>query len=113
MSTNLARFERGEGAMKSYEIRFPDYLDGYEVETEAKGYLVDVRIICDRREYRLDIYSAVRLAQDVVDEVASDGYFSSGNLLVVHSVNREEISRAIDRLATGGFDGWAQVCPEG
>ena len=28
-----------------YELRFPDYLDGYESETEAKGYLTEVRIL--------------------------------------------------------------------
>jgi len=31
--------------MASYQLIFPEYLDGYEHETESKGYLVDVKVV--------------------------------------------------------------------
>lgn len=40
---------------KSYDIRFPEHLDGYEAEAEAKGYLVGVVVIADSRTFDLTI----------------------------------------------------------
>ena len=86
-----------------YELLFPDYLSGYESETEAKGYLVDLVIVTPDATYEVTVYDTVRLAEQITDEVASDGQFAVGNLLVVPTVTREEIAGAVERLARGGF----------
>lgn len=89
---------------KSYDVSFPEYLDGYEAETEAKGYLVGVAVIVDDRTFDLTIYDRARLVQELDDELGSDrAYFAVPNLLVVPSVTRAEISRAVEVLAKGQF----------
>ncbi|MFE2413337.1 MULTISPECIES: hypothetical protein [unclassified Kitasatospora] len=91
--------------MIPYSLRFPEYMDGYEVETEAKGYLVDVVISTEEAAFDLTVYDPVRLAQEVSDEVPSSGYFVMANVLVVPAVTRGEILRAVDRLARVEFSG--------
>jgi hypothetical protein len=87
-----------------YEVRFPEYLDDYEVETEAKGYLAGVMVITEGRTVDLTVYDQVRLAQEISDDLGSErAYFAMPNLLVVRSVTKAEISRAVERLARGSF----------
>ncbi|MFC7279006.1 hypothetical protein ACFQS1_34000 [Paractinoplanes rhizophilus] len=89
---------------KSYDIKFPEYLDGYEAETEAKGYLVGVAVIANGRRFDLTIYDRARLVQELDDELSSDrAYFAVSNLLVVASVTKAEISMAVEALAKGQF----------
>ncbi|MFE7048102.1 hypothetical protein ACFVAM_07020 [Streptomyces californicus] len=90
--------------MATYDVRFPDYLDGYEAETEAKGYLVGVVVGAGDRSFELTVYDRARLVQEIDDELDSDhAYFAVPNLLVVRSVTREEICRAVEELANGNF----------
>ncbi|MEU4116520.1 hypothetical protein AB0F71_18755 [Kitasatospora sp. NPDC028055] len=91
--------------MIQYSLRFPEYLDGYEVETEAKGYLVDVKVSTEKATFDLTIYDPVRLAQEISDEVSVGGYFAMANVLVVPAVTRAEVSRAVEDLARVGFCG--------
>ncbi|MFF4961399.1 hypothetical protein [Streptomyces sp. NPDC001222] len=88
-----------------YDLQFPDYLSGYEVETEAKGYLVGVKVVSSGATFELTVYDAERLAQEVADEVQSDGSFAVANLVVVPRVTRAEITRAVERLSRGHFQG--------
>ncbi|MFI1169862.1 hypothetical protein ACH4UM_41610 [Streptomyces sp. NPDC020801] len=88
-----------------YDLQLPDYLSGYEVETEAKGYLVGVKVVSSGATFELAVYDVVRLAQEVADEVQSDGYFTVANLVVVPRVTRAEITRAVERLSRGNFQG--------
>ncbi|EFL15433.1 MULTISPECIES: hypothetical protein [Streptomyces] len=88
----------------SYHVRFPDYLDGYEAETEAKGYLVGVVVSAGNRSFELTVYDRARLVQELDDELDSDrAYFAVPNLLVVRSVTRAEIFRVVEALAKGNF----------
>jgi hypothetical protein len=88
----------------SYELVFPDYLDGYEHETEAKCYLPGVRIVVDDgRTFEFTAYDPTRLAQEVADEVASDGFFCEARLVVVPRVTREDVAEAVRRMSEGGF----------
>ncbi|MBL7502377.1 hypothetical protein I6A84_15345 [Frankia sp. CNm7] len=91
--------------MTPYNLRFPEYLDGYEAETEAKGYLVDVIVSTGKAEFDLTVYDPVRSVQEISDEVTSGGYFAMANVLVVPAVTRAEVSRAVDSLARVGFCG--------
>ncbi len=86
-----------------YELRFPDYLDDYEFETEAKGYLTEVRILAGAAGYTLTVYDPVRLAQDAAHEVRRYGYMALANVIVVPKVTRDEIARAAALLARSGF----------
>jgi len=88
-----------------YDLQFPDYLSGYENETEAKGYLVGVKVVSPDATFDLTVYDPFRLGQDVAEEVRSDSYFTATNLLVVPSVNRTEITRAVERLSRSRFQG--------
>ncbi|MEU8523639.1 hypothetical protein [Streptomyces sp. NPDC048577] len=88
----------------SYHVRFPDYLDDYEAETEAKGYLVGVVVSAGNRSFELTVYDRARLVQELDDELDSDrAYFAVPNLLVVRSVTRAEIFRTVEALAKGNF----------
>jgi hypothetical protein len=87
-----------------YDIEFPGYLDGYEFETESKGYLVDLIVRSGDREWNITVFDPVRLAQDVTDDVRNYGYFALANVLVVTQVTREAITSAVARLASSDFD---------
>ncbi|MFI8281253.1 hypothetical protein ACIGBH_41705 [Streptomyces sp. NPDC085929] len=90
--------------MATYHVKFPNYLDGYEAETEAKGYLVGVVVSAGNRSFELTVYDQARLVQELDDELDSDrAYFAVPNLLVVRSVTRVEILRAVEALAKGNF----------
>ncbi|GAA1616048.1 hypothetical protein GCM10009733_010420 [Nonomuraea maheshkhaliensis] len=93
-------------AVAAYIINFPNWLDGYEHETQSKGYLVGVRVESDNRVYDLVIYDPIRLRQDIEDEVQSAGYFAAPNLLVVSVVTRAEIEAAIRDISGSGFSGF-------
>ena len=82
-----------------YEVEYPAYLDGYELETEAKGYLVDLVVRSGPRRWNLTVYDPTRLSQEVADELRVSGYFALPNLLVVPEVTRDAIATALDALA--------------
>lgn len=87
-----------------YDLQFPEFLAGYELETEAKGYLVGVTVVASCAKYELTVYDVARLGQEVADEVQSDGSFAVANLIVVPRVTRADIARAVERLSLGGFE---------
>lgn len=89
----------------TYELRFPDYLDGYEMETEAKGYLPGVAVVVRGVKAMLTVYDPSRIAQQAADEVMADGFLAVSNLLVVGKVTRDGISAAVAKLADSDFDG--------
>ncbi|MGY5129798.1 hypothetical protein [Streptomyces nigrescens] len=88
-----------------YDLQFPDYLAGYEFETEAKGYLVGVRVVAPEATYELTVYDVARLEEEVAEEVQSDGSFAVANLVVVPRVTRVDIARAVERLSRSDFAG--------
>ncbi|MFF4111909.1 hypothetical protein [Streptomyces sp. NPDC001714] len=80
-------------------------MDGYEVETEAKGYLVGLTVSTKGARFDLTVYDPARLAQEILDEVSTAGFFAMANVLVVSAVTRAEILRAVEHLARAGFHG--------
>jgi hypothetical protein len=89
-----------------YDLQFPDYLAGYEVETEAKGCLVGVRVVAPEVTYELTVYDVARLGEELAEEVQSDGSFAVANLVVVPRVTRVDIARAVERLSRSDFAGF-------
>ncbi|MEU8894300.1 hypothetical protein AB0C65_00440 [Nocardia sp. NPDC048505] len=89
----------------SYTVTFPEYLDGYEWEAEAKGFLVGVTVSTLAATFVVTVYDLTRLTQDLADEVRATGHSTLSNVLVVPAVTRAEILRAVERVAADGFDG--------
>jgi hypothetical protein len=89
--------------MVPYELIFPEYLSGYEHETEAKGYLTGVKVVLNGRSIEFVVYDQVRLMQEVGDEMGSSGFFSEARLIVVRRVTKAEIESVIQRLSAGDF----------
>ncbi len=89
--------------MASYRLIFPEYLDGYEHETESKGYLVDVKVVTGDTTLELTVYNPARLVQELGDEMRSAGYFAVARLLVVPKVTRDEVSKAVEEMSVSGF----------
>ncbi|MEV6270185.1 hypothetical protein AB0L64_23675 [Kribbella sp. NPDC051936] len=86
-----------------FEVHFPDYLEGYEFETEAKGYLTDVVVRSGVRQWRLTVYDVVRLNQEVSDEVRTSGACVLSDTLVVSKVTRQHVIDALNSLAESNF----------
>jgi hypothetical protein len=95
--------------MIAYELQFPPYFDEVQFEITAKGYFADATIIVGERRYRPAFYDPVRLAQDLQDELATNGVFVERSIVVVDQVTRELIERAVAGLARGNFQG---IAPE-
>ncbi|GAA1577169.1 hypothetical protein GCM10009804_37210 [Kribbella hippodromi] len=87
-----------------FEVEFPGYLDGYEFETESKGYLVDVVVRRGVRQWNLTIYDSARLHQEVLDEIERSGRCALSHVLVVPSVTRENVMSALSDLANADFE---------
>lgn len=98
-------YDQEANAVTSYKLVFPEYLGGYEYETESKGYLVGVKVVTETALIEFTVYDPARLLQEVSDEIHSSGFFCEGRLLVVPRVTKDEISKAIEKLSVGGFDG--------
>lgn len=87
----------------AFEINFPEYLEGYELETESKGYLVDVVIRSGARVCRLTIYDPGRLQQEIADEVHASGSLALSNVLIVEKVTRECVIDALSERVESEF----------
>ena len=90
-------------------IELPEYFDTYVVELEAKGYFSDVAVLFAGRRYRITFYDPIRLQQEIVDQLSSGKpEFHEPNLVVVSKIRRDEIERAVFKLADLGFVGFSE-----
>ncbi|MFD7158496.1 hypothetical protein ACFV9C_28130 [Kribbella sp. NPDC059898] len=87
----------------AFEIKFPEYLEGYEFATESKGYLVDVVIRSGTRMCRLTIYDPGRLQQEIADEIHAAGSLALSNVLIVEKVTREYVIDALSERVESEF----------
>jgi hypothetical protein len=86
-----------------FRIEWPEPMDDFDwAMQEAEGWL-DVTVAWDGGSRVVEVYDPVRLAQTVTGDVARLGRFSSGSLLVVPSVTRENIETAVAAIADEGF----------
>ena len=96
--------------MLSYSIALPSDFADYEWEVTAKGCFSEVWMIVAGKRYRLNVYDAVRLAQEIESELANGGVFFEPNLVVVRSVTKAEMERAAGQLVQSGLV--ASLTPE-
>jgi len=86
-----------------YRVELPDFDDYEWAEIEAKGWLEGVRVIWGDKEVSLAIFDEVRLAQEIGVDLRAVGYFAARSLVVIPSVTKDEIERAVGRLAKRRF----------
>jgi hypothetical protein len=84
-----------------FSIEIPDDFADYEWEVSAKGYITIAMIVSARR-YRLSFYDPVRLSQEIRSDLERDHPFFEPNLIVVESVTRAAIERAVHELVRSG-----------
>jgi hypothetical protein len=84
--------------MSDYSLVFPDGFEGYAWELEPKGWFNEARLEFQGRLYRLMFYDPTRLSQDIDDELQRGGVFFEPNLVVVPTVNRQNMEKAAAQL---------------
>jgi len=90
-------------AMLNYSLTLPSDFADYEWEVTAKGYFSEAHIAVSGKQYRLSFYDAVRLSQEIESELESGGVFFEPNLVIVRSVTRIEMERAVEQLVQSGL----------
>ncbi|MES2822757.1 MAG: hypothetical protein V4732_04075 [Pseudomonadota bacterium] len=85
--------------MLNYKLVLPDDFDDYEWEVKSKGWFNGVAVIFQNKKYILNFYDPIRLSQEIGDELSDSDVFFEDNLIVVHSVDRSQIEKAVDFLA--------------
>lgn len=87
-------------------VLFPDWYDDLaEVEVEHKGWLQGVRVeLPDGRLYPVHFYDPVRLGQDLEEEAKWERpYIAEPGMIVVPSVTREAVRKAVASLTDTGY----------
>lgn len=79
-----------------------DFAD-YEWEVIAKGCFSEALLTAAGKQYRLNFYDAVRLGQEIENELENGGVFFEPNLVVVRSVTKSEMERAAEQLVRSGL----------
>jgi len=88
--------------MASYSLVFPKDFDEHESEVTAKGWFGNARLISSGRQYRLIFYDPVRLGQTIEDDLQSECVFFEPNLIIVRSVTRSDMEKAVEFLVGSG-----------
>lgn len=83
--------------MRNYKIKLPDDFTEYAWEIESKGCLeIDIKIYAN--VYTFNFYDPVRLNQTIQDDLDSNQYFFYENMVVIPSVNIENIESFIKNI---------------
>ena len=84
-------------------LHLPEDFDAYEWEVEAKGWFPDARLSAFGKEYPLNFYDPVRLAQEIASEHERSAVFCEPNLVVVKKVTRSGMEEAAQELVRSGL----------
>ena len=90
--------------MQSFALVLPSDFDDYEWEVKAKGFFSEARLSVSGKRYRLTFYDPVRLSQEIEDELKRGELFFESNLVIVSSVTRSDMERAVESLMKSGQD---------
>lgn len=88
--------------MLSFSFELPLNFEDYEWEVTAKGCYSEARMTVSGRRYRLNFYDAGRLGQEIENELEKGGVFFEPNLVIVRSVTRPDMERAVAHLLQSG-----------
>jgi hypothetical protein len=86
----------------NHSFVLPDEFDDYEWEVTAKGWFGEARLVMIGRSFKLNFYDPARLSQEVESQMENGAVFFEPNLLVVQSVTKAEMQRAVDMLVKSG-----------
>jgi len=89
-------------AMIDYKLELPDDFNDYAWEVESKGWFSGAIAVLGGCRYRVAFYDPTRLSQDIEDELDENVAFLERNLLVIKSVDRNNMEKAIEFLAKSG-----------
>ena len=91
--------------MTKTSLAFPQGFDSYASEVEAKGWFAEAKLVLSGKQHRLTFYDPVRLGQEIEDQLQRGTAFFEPNLVVIPSVTRENMEKAVDILIqSGGVD---------
>lgn len=88
--------------MSKFSLELPADFADYELEVTAKGWFAGARITVSENRYCLNFYDAVRLGQELESELERGSVFFEPNLVVVRSVTRSDMERAVELLVQSG-----------
>lgn len=88
--------------MSNFSFVLPIDFADYEWEVTSKGCFSEAQLSIAGKNYRLNFYDAVRLGQEIKSGLESGGIFFESNLIVVRSVTRAEMARAVEQLVQSG-----------
>ncbi|MGY3449863.1 hypothetical protein [Bradyrhizobium sp. USDA 4353] len=88
--------------MQEFALMFPPDFADYEWEVTVKGHFSQAKLVVDGRSYSLSFFDPARLAQEIQDELSRGEIFLEPNLVVISSLTRVEIERAVELLMTRG-----------
>jgi hypothetical protein len=92
--------------MDKFKIIFPpEFLEDklVQFETQEKGYLYNVIIETETNKYNICFYDEVRLAQSK-ENGHNTNYFFEPNLIVLDSVNKENITSSVLDIMEKGYE---------
>lgn len=88
--------------MEHYLLVFPQGFDDYASEVEAKGWFSEAKLTFLGMQYRMNFYDPARLRQEIEDDIQRGSVFFETNLLVVPSVTRQNMEKAVEMLIQSG-----------
>jgi hypothetical protein len=88
--------------MSSFSFHLPHDFPEYESEVVSKGWFSGARLTVSGKQYHLRFFEPVRLAQEIEDELKRGGVFFEPNLMIIESVTRKNMERAVALLMTSG-----------
>lgn len=89
--------------MIDYKLVLPDDFDDYSLEIVSKGWFNDAIAIIAGNRYKITFYDQVRLSQDIQEELGRATVFFEPNLLIIKSVDRKHMEKAIKSIAIDGM----------
>jgi len=84
--------------LEDFLFSLPNDFADHEWEVKAKGWFSGARLTSSGKSYLLNFYDAVRIGQEITSELERGGMFFEPNLLIIPSVTRAEMERAVELL---------------
>jgi hypothetical protein len=88
--------------MTDNSLVFPEGFDDYSFEVESKGWFPGATFSFLGKKYRLTFYDPARLRQVIEHELQGGSFFFEPNLVVVPSVTRQNMEKAVKALIQSG-----------
>ena len=88
--------------MTDNSLVFPQGFDDYASEVESKGWFAEATLTFLGKKHWMTFYDPVGLRQEIEDELQRGSVFFEPNLVVVPSVTRQNMEKAVKTLIQSG-----------